>query len=174
MTRAQALQFFGGICEFGGIIFVAIGITRTREAFTNERSTIGKIADRLRLFYRLLRGKPATVPLEPATALSTSFGKAELRRRFHWQGSLGERVAEVQNLVQEHEDFIADLQHKTAHLEDDFERAIKEEREERETMRQALEDRIREAAAGGLKLQARGAVLFMFGLIFATWGNLIS
>ncbi len=39
---------------------------------------------------------------------------------------------------------------------------------------QKLEDRISEAAAGGLTLETWGVVLFVFGLVCATYGSVIS
>ncbi len=46
--------------------------------------------------------------------------------------------------------------------------------QQRQALRNELKDLIGEAAAGGLRLETAGVILFALGIGFGAWGNLVN
>jgi hypothetical protein len=172
MTAGAWWQILGGALEFVGLVLVMVGISDTRRSFTNRPSVAEKFLSPIRGLYRKLFRKTHVVELkagfDAAVGLDTS---ARLRRTMNWKSlSPEEATTRMQEAIDEHEEMLGDLAQKL-----DAERAErtatdKEEQRTREQLRQMLEARIADAAAGGLTREVWGTGAFALGIVFTVVG----
>jgi hypothetical protein len=176
MTFGEWLQVVGAGFELLGLGTVAWGITNTRRSFTPERPSVGQqlLSPFKRLLARFRRRKTVTIT---ASAGGVSMSGSHLRATMKmgsWEGvSTEERLDRLRNMVEGHDDLLARFDGDLETERDDRRKGDEQEGRLREETRQLLETRIREAAAGGLRVESWGVLLFALGIGFGLAGNLL-
>jgi hypothetical protein len=132
MSLGKFLQLVGGICEFVGLLTVAVGISETRRAFTNRAALPARMWQRIVAWLAALFRRKKTVTLKvSAGAVSMMGARVRLKMNIGWEG-LGdaERLERLKGAVDRHEDLIADLDER---LDTEAEeRATRDEQQQRE------------------------------------------
>jgi hypothetical protein len=172
VTNSDWFQLVGGLFEVIGLITVALGISDARARFTDRPSLPQKIRNvilRLTVKLGLRKGKV----IEPsASGTVHSSGSARLMIGYGFLGTLEERVTRLQEIAQKHEDAIDGL---AGQLQDESaarKQADDEALARLTTTEQQLEQRISEAAAGGITLEAWGVLSFAVGVVLTTVGGI--
>ena len=177
MNTGQCLQLAGGVLEGLGIGMVALGISEARRKFTDRAHLIIRGINAVaRQAFRVAARfqKPKTIHGEINSTLP-AFGTlitARVTQR-DFTGTLEERVEKLQKAVQLHDDELRSIGKQITAERDERIAALDLEVGERAEGESRLDERIREAATGGLSLQTWGVTLLLLGVFFATWGNLI-
>ena len=127
----------------------------------------------IRIAVRLRLRKPKTV-YASGTSTATASASARGRVGFGFQGSLDDRVARLQEIAQRHEDMVSDLQGDVQDERAERKRGDEDAANRLVASEQRLEKRISEAAAGAVTLETWGVVLFILGVVFTTYGGIIS
>lgn len=174
MVLSQWLQIAGGGCELIGLGTVALGVSETRRTFTNRPSLVAKLtAPARRLIRRFRRRK--TVVAAGASVIGVASMAARGVVKTNWeQLSLKEKVERLQSVADRHEDMISDLGARVDKETEERQAGDSREQREREEVRRTLEQRISDAAAGGLSLETVGVAFFALGVALSTWGSVIS
>jgi hypothetical protein len=173
MTTGDWWQFVGGVLEFLGLMTVVVGISETRRAFTGRPSLLARAAGPFRMVVRRFFAKPRVIEAA-GTATVTLRGSARGRVIRSWAGlNLEQRIDRLQKAVDQHDGQLDELaewleeEHRQREASDQAERAAREE------IRQSLEGRIAQAAAGGLTLEAWGAGFFGLGILCTVVGVIV-
>jgi hypothetical protein len=181
MPFGHWLQIVGAVFELLGLLTVAIGISKTRARFTDEPS----LPDRLWAGTKRLAGRvaahfgyrrDATVKTAKASAFVSVGGKA---RGTVMLGpgddvELEERIERMRQMVNDHSERLSKLDVRIDQEQEDRQSGDELAEQQRQELRRELKDLIGEAAAGGLRLETAGAILFALGISFGAWGNLVS
>jgi hypothetical protein len=181
MTFAHGLQVVGAALELLGLLTVAIGISKNRAKFTDRPF----LPDRLWEGTKGLAGRVAapfgrrsdvTVKTASASAFVSVGGRA---RGTVTLGpgddvDLEERIERMRQMVNDHAARLSELDARIDQEEEDRQKAEELAEHQRQELRRELKDLIGEAAAGGLRLETVGVILFALGIGFGTWGNLVS
>jgi hypothetical protein len=176
MTLGKWMQVIGACFELAGLTTVAWGITNTRRSFTPDRPSLGQqlLSPLKKLVARFRRPKPTIIT---ASAGMVSYSGSRVRasvKMGSWEGvSTEDRLERLRNMVERHEDLLDHLDGAIENERDDRRKGDEQEGRLREETRQLLETRIREAAAGGLRVESWGVLLFALGIVFGLWGNLL-
>jgi uncharacterized protein with von Willebrand factor type A (vWA) domain len=177
MTNGECLQVLGAGFEVAGLATVAWGITDTRRSFTPESPSLGQqlLSPFKKLVARFRRRKSVTITAS-AGMISWSGGhvRATVRMGSCEDLSAEERFKRIRDMLERHEDMLSHLDEQLESERGDRKTGDEQEGRLREETRQLLETRIREAAAGGLKLESWGVLLFGLGIVFGVVGNLIA
>jgi hypothetical protein len=177
MSAGAYLQIAGAICELGGLTTVAAGIADTREHFTERPSIFRRAWTRVaRVAAKLRRQRPKSVAVEARAVMAgtaTMKAKATIGLGQWGDVELDERIERLRRAFENHDRALNELDDRL----DGEENARREadERHERrvDEVHRAFADLVREVAAGGLRLQTFGVLLFAFGVILGTAGNLM-
>lgn len=174
MDWGKVLQGVGALIEAIGLGTLAYGISETRTLFTSQPSLLERTVRRvLRGARRILGLKPKSRTLEfKAAGGSGAGGEVTASRGFGWRGTLEDRVARLQQLVQEHEDAIAEVRRALRGEARNRRAAVRELEQQLAEFRQETHDRIADVAAGGLSRETLGLVLFVVGLTLQTMGSM--
>jgi hypothetical protein len=175
VSPGEWLQVAGAGCEIAGLGTVAWGINNTRRSFTDKPSLgVQLVGFFRRLAARFRRHKPVTIQAS-ASLFSMSGGHARAIVKMGWEGiSDSERLERLKNMVERHEDTLDRLDERLETERDERRKADEQEGRLRDETRQLLEARISDAAAGGLRLETLGVVLFALGIGCGLAGNLIA
>jgi hypothetical protein len=181
MTQGEWLQVVGATCEVAGLCTVAWGISNTRRSFAPDRPSVGqqlsapfkKLA--AKLVARFRRRRPVIITAS-AGGVTWSGGSVKATVKMgSWDGLTDdERFKRIRDMIERHEEMLDRLDTQLETERNDRKKGDEQEGRSREATRQLLEGRISEAAAGGLRLEAWGVLLFAFGIVFGLWGNLIA
>jgi hypothetical protein len=177
MTHGEWLQVVGACFEVAGLGTVAWGITDTRRSFAPERPSLGQqlLSPFKKLLARFRRRKAVTVEASAAVTSAAGMHVRAVVKMGSWEGvSTEEKIERIRNMIERHEEMLAGFDDQLETERDDRKKADEQEGRFREQTRQLLETRIREAAAGGLKLETWGVLLFGLGMVFGLVGNLIA
>lgn len=179
MSLSAFLQVLGGLLELGGIVTVGLGISDTRAKFKpGKQSLTQRFLSRFRrVADRVFRRRRSQI-IKVGTASSiASAGTVRVR------GSVGfgpwahenirARVERLREAIQHHDHALAQLHSRI----DDEEKARSEADAAQvaatDALRQELTELVRDAAAGGLRLETIGVSFFAAGVGFQTWGNIL-
>jgi hypothetical protein len=176
MTNGEWLQVVGAGFELAGLATVAWGITDTRRSFTPERPSLGQqlLSPFKKLLARFRRRKSVTIAAQAAVGVAMGSRMRAVVKMGSWEGlDADEKVARLRSMVERHEDMLAGVDDELETERGERRKGDEQEGRLREQTRQLLEDRIRDAAAGGLRLESWGVLLFALGIVFGLWGNLI-
>ncbi|GIV00550.1 MAG: hypothetical protein KatS3mg014_2165 [Actinomycetota bacterium] len=177
MDAGRWLQVSGALAELGGLGTVAWGIRQTRAKFTERPSLARRAWKAVSRTLGRFSKRPQTVSV-PLVGSITAGGEVRTRLTIGsgpWdEEELAERVERLRRAIENHE---RELQYLEARIDAEartrsedvtlLERRIDEANRE-------LQGLIREAAAGGLRVESVGVVLFAIGVALGTWGNLIA
>jgi hypothetical protein len=177
VTLGSTLQIAGAACELVGIGTVAWGIAETRAKFTDRPSLARRAWTRAsRATARIFRLRRSTNVVVGAAQLR--MGGVSLRARATvgfgpWdEEALEERIERLRRAIESHEEQLGDLDSRI----DDEERTRREADEQHDArvdaVHRELTELIREAAAGGLRLETIGVSLFALGVVLQTSGSL--
>jgi hypothetical protein len=173
VTLGPVLQIAGAACELAGIGTVAWGIAETRATFTDRPSLARRAWTRVsRTAARIFRRRrPITATINAAVELNLA---GSLRGRATvgfgpWDDeALEERIERLRRAIENHEKQLNDVDRRI----DDEERRRREADERHESrvdeVYRELTELIREAAAGGLRLETIGVSLFALGVVLQT------
>ena len=168
MNTGAWLQLIGAVLELAGIGTVAWGIAETRAKFTDRPSLARRAWTRAsRATARIFRLRRSTTVHVGAAELRAGGGIVRARATVgfgSWdEEALEERIERLRRAIESHEKRFGDLDQRI----DDEERTRREADEEHEGRVDAVEreltELIREAAAGGLRLETIGVSLFALG-----------
>jgi len=174
MDACQWLTVAGAGFELLGLGTVALGIGETRRAFTDRPSLVGRFLRPVKRWWSRLRKKNQFIQAEGIASLTVT-GSARVKVSTNWDDlSPEERVVRLQEYVSRHEEAIDSLHEKIDREEAARKAADKAEGRERDALRATLEQRITEAAAGGLQLETWGVGLFAFGVVLASAGSIMT
>jgi hypothetical protein len=180
MRRVDAgtyLQVAGAVGELAGLATVAFGISETRASFTDQPSLAHRARERIRRAVDRLMKRPQTVTVG-TVAGSVSFGGGRVRATVGfgpWDDvQLAERIERLKHAIENHEQQLYALDKRIDEEEAARTEALRRIEQQAEEVNREMRDLIREAAAGGLRLETIGVVLFAAGVIFGTWGSLIA
>lgn len=177
MTLGPTLQVAGALLELGGIVTVAWGIAETRAKFTDRPSLARRAWTRTsRATARLFRLRRDTTVHVGAAELRMGGGSLRARGTVgfgSWdEDALEEKIERLRRAFERHEQELGDLDRRV----NDEERTRSEVDEQHERrvneVHGELTELIREAAAGGLRLETIGVSLFALGVVLQTWGSL--
>jgi hypothetical protein len=179
VTLGTFLQLAGAACELVGIGTVAWGIAETRARFTDRPSLARRAWTRVsRTAARVFRRKRTTNLEVHGSVLTFSGENVRLRETVGFgpwdEEALGERIERLRRAIENHQKQLVALDGRI----DDEERSRREADAKHEgrvhEVHRELTQLIREAAAGGLRLETIGVSLFALGVALQTWGSLIS
>jgi len=173
------LQISGAAFELAGIATVAFGIANTRAKFTDNAPLARRAWSRTaRAAARLFRRKRSqTVHLGAAT-LHVRAGSVRARGTVGFgpwvDEELAERIERLRRAVENHNRELSELGGRL-----DGEEVARQEADERheghvDEVHRELTQLVRDAAAGGLRLETIGVALLAVGVVLQTWGNLVS
>jgi hypothetical protein len=173
MTTGDWWQLAGGALEFVGLMTVVLGISETRRAFTDRPSLLGRAARPFRWVVRRFFAKPRVIEAAGTARVTVrGFGHGRVIRS--WTGlPLEERVERLQKAVDQHDGQLDELADRLEEERRQREAGDQAERAAREEIRQSLEERIAQAAAGGLSLEALGATFFGLGILCTVVGVIV-
>jgi hypothetical protein len=177
MSAGPYLQVVGALCELGGLGTVAAGIADTREHFTDRPSIFRRAWARVvRAAAKLRRRRPQTVNVEGTgtmTATVSMKGRATISFGPWGDEALEERIERLRRAFEDHERVLNELDERIdGEVNARREADVLHERRVDEVHRE-LADLVREAAAGGLRLQTIGVLLFALGVVLGLSGNLM-
>jgi hypothetical protein len=175
MSVGSWLQVVGLFFELLGLGTVMLGISEARRAFTSRPSLVGRVRSVVGRSIRKIFRRGKVVEIQGAGTVNIA---ARLSGRGRvltdWERlSPEERFKRLQEAVDRHDDLLADLDDKIEKEQAEREGQGRRERAEREALRQTLEGRISEAAAGGLTLQTWGALAFAVGILLSMAGVIL-
>jgi hypothetical protein len=181
MTFGHGLQFVGAAFELLGLLTVVIGISKTRAKFTDRPSLLDRLWARtkslaVRVSARFGYRRDATVQVAAGSAFAHVGSKARgtVTLGPGHDVELEERVERIRQMVNDHTERLGELDARIDHEKEDRQKADESAEEQRQGLRAELKDLIGEAAAGGLRLETAGVILFALGIGFGTWRNLVS
>jgi hypothetical protein len=181
MTSGHGLQAVGAAFELFGLLTVVIGISKTRAKFTDRPSLPERLwSGTKRLAVRVASpfGFRRDVTVHTATTSVSAFIGGKARGTVTLGPGddvrLEERIERIRQMVNDHAERLGELDARIDHEQEDRQKADESAEEQRQALRMELKDLIGEAAAGGLRLETIGVILFAFGIVFGTWGNLVS
>lgn len=181
VNTGQWYQLLGGIAEFGGLMTVAVGITKTRQEFKPDRLFLPTRA------WRRVRSlainiwpwpRKKSVVIQVGTAgeisLAGGFARAKVTPGPWTDVDIDERIERLKKMFMALDDRVDRLEDRLAaeakaRADSDAAQAAAVERESQE-----LSERISQAAAGGLSLETWGVAFFALGIVLSTVGNLIA
>lgn len=176
MNPGTVLQLLGSALELGGLATVVIGISRTRANFTDRPSLGARAWVRIVRAVDQLRKRPKTVSVVTAGGVANA-GALRVRVTVGsgaWEKEgLAERVENLKRIVDRHELELSALHERVDEEEKTRAQAVQELERRSQEIDRELRTLIREAAAGGLRLETLGALLFAAGLILGAVGNVI-
>ena len=180
-TRCEGhIRTAGGALELLGLLSVALGMSRLRQAF-DMKAMLAEIADDLagsmRSCWKWIRinvfrrpPPPQTLTVDSAMAgwgalsvkLTSTLAPGQTVER--WLEHLERLAVELQDTVGRLEDALQkEVEERT--------RAISREREAREIASVDLELRVKDVAVGGLRLEAVGLMWLLGGIALTTWSQ---
>jgi hypothetical protein len=177
VSLGPTLQIVGAACELVGIGTVAWGISETRARFTDRPSLARRAWARAsRASARIFRLRRDTTVHVGAAELRMGGGNVRARATVGFgpwdEEALEERIERLRRAIESHEQQLGDLDSRF----DDEERSRREADEQHERrvneVERELTELIREAAAGGLRLETIGVSLFALGVVLQTAGSL--
>jgi hypothetical protein len=177
MNTGMLLQMLGATCELLGLLLVAWGISATRSRFTDRQSMPRRAWAAAQGFAaRFTRRHHVVIGGATVSAIASVGGRARVTIGFGpWDElSIEDRLSRLRSAIERHEEVFG-------HLDDRLDWEGFERREADDAQSQArleldgqLRQEIRDAAAGGLRRETWGALLFALGIVLGTLGNLIS
>ena len=107
---SDALQFFGGLFEIGGLATVGLGIVETRRAFTDRPGIVQHVARAVAEFVARLTRRKHVHTLDVHDSIHMhSAESARVRVNYAFEGTLDERVERLQEIAQQHANRLAEV-----------------------------------------------------------------
>jgi len=180
MSGAAWLQVVGALFEIGGLVTVALGISRTRAQLTPENPWWPKRAwsRTTQAMARAFRRKRTHSVQVGAASLRIRGGTSRARGTVllgSWDGvEVEKRVEQRRARVDDHQRQLSEL-----HQRVDAEENTRREADDRAAKRvnevdQQQRELVREVAAGSLGVEAFGVGLFIIGVVLQTCGSIVS
>ena len=179
-TLSDFLYYWGLALQLAGFGTVALGLAELRDKFTDRPSLLSRISRRLSLVGRLawirasqLIGRPVppiTLQVQGAesagasdsVSVEVSYGSLDDRR------PLPEQLAQLDIRTREMQTRLNELQRGLRLESETRVRAEAEERAQRRAEMAALDRKVVDVAAGGLRLEWLGVVAFLVGTVLST------
>lgn len=178
MRAGTILQVIGAVLQTGGLATVAWGIADTRQKFTDQLSLARRGWTRIQRFAeRFKKKKPKDVVVGVGTSKLGLVGS-----RVRVTVSLGpwddipveERVERLRERVESHDTTLNRVDERLdTEVKARSDADVAQARRVTE-LQEELSQAIRDAVAGGIRLESIGVSLFLTGIILGTWGNILN
>jgi hypothetical protein len=182
MTLGRSLQVVGAILELGGLGTVAWGISDTRRRFTDRPSIKDQSVDFLKRTAKRATARFHRKPRQIVVGVGAAAG------RIHFGGghvyptakladqagtTVEERLDQIRTMVNQHAEKLTALERRIDEEADSRKEADEAADRQRRVTEEGLRKLIADAAAGGLRLETVGVLLFAAGLVIGVVGSLV-
>lgn len=177
VSAGSWLQVIGAVLELAGIFTVAFGISRTRSRFGRPSMAQQSWASMRRIAARFGRKKGNVVLGVGSSRIALGGSRAYgtvLHGDFPEDVTLDERIERLRATMNQHSESLTRLEKRIDDEREERQKTQEESDRQRAELATRLEGVIEDLAVGSLRLETWGVFALMLGVIFSTWGNLMS
>ena len=179
--REASVRTAGGVLQILGIGSVALGISQLRRDFGLKGTVAEIIGDLLHLantaiqrVAQLFGRRSAVINVALADELGLGSDRARAKVRSGPNASIDDRVALLERLTDKLQDELWTMQDTIDRDREQFNEALRAEKQARDDEFKALENRVISLAVGGVRLQTVGLLWLFLGVVGATWSKELS